>query len=155
MPSILETAPDTSSFTAAAALQKVLPNLVALSLDAKQIHWNVAGPSFLVLHGLTDRIAEDARAWADRVAERAVALGFAADARARTVAGQEGTLPAGRLGSAEAIVELTAIVDRAAATASAAVAEVADADPVAHDVLVAVLEGLDKHRWMLTAQAAG
>lgn len=154
MPATLETAPDRASFTAAAALQKVLPNLVALSLDAKQVHWNVTGASFLVLHDLTDRIAEDARAWSDRLAERAVALGFAADARARTVAGGDGGLPAGRLGSAEAIVELTAIIDRVAATASAALDEVADADPVAHDILVAVVEGLDKHRWMLTAQAA-
>ncbi len=154
MPTTLETSPDTAAFTAAAALQKVVPSLVALSLDAKQVHWNVTGASFLVLHELTDRIAEDARAWSDRLAERAVALGFAADARARTVAGGDGGLPAGRLDSGEAVVELVAIVDRVTAIAAAALAEVADADPVAHDALVAVVEGLDKHRWMLTAQAA-
>lgn len=55
---------------AASALQKVLPELVALSLNAKQVHWHVTGPGFLPLHALTDQIAADALGWADRVAER-------------------------------------------------------------------------------------
>lgn len=153
MPSTLQAAPDTATFTAAAALQKVLPDLVALSLHAKQAHWNVTGERFLALHELTDRIAVDARDWADRVAERAVALGFAVDARPRTVAANDGQFPAGRLGDLEAIVELTAVIDRVATTVRGALIEVTDADPVAHDALVAVVEGLDKYRWMLTAQA--
>ncbi len=153
MPSTLEAAPDTAAFTAAAALQKVLPELVALSLDAKQAHWNVTGERFLALHELTDRIAADARAFADRVAERAVALGFAVDARARTVAASDGQFPAGRLGDREAIAELTAVIDRVAAATNVALGDLTDADPVAHDALVAVVEGLDKYRWMLAAQA--
>jgi starvation-inducible DNA-binding protein len=152
MQSTLEAAaPDAAAFTAAAALQKVLPKLVALSLDAKQAHWNVTGDAFLALHELTDRIAGDARAWTDRVAERAVALGFAVDARPRTVAASAGQLPAGRLGSLEAVTELAEVIDRVAATTRTAL-DHTEGDPVAHDVLVAVLEGLDKYRWMLTAQ---
>ena len=73
--------PDTARFTAASALQRAAPELVALSLDAKQAHWNVTGPVFLPLHALTDEIAADARTWADRVAERAIALGFTVDGR--------------------------------------------------------------------------
>ena len=86
-------APDTARLAAASGLQKLLPELVALSLDAKQAHWNMTGPAFLPLHALTDRIAEDTRAWADRIAERAVALGFYVDARPATVAAAAGTLP--------------------------------------------------------------
>ena len=153
MSATLEAAPDTATFTAAAALQKVLPDVVALSLNAKQAHWNVTGETFLALHDLTDRIAEDARAWADRVAERAVALGFAVDARPRTVAASDSQLPAGRLGQQETIAELTAIIDRVTKTARIALLDVADADAVSHDILVAVVEGLDKYRWMLSAQA--
>jgi starvation-inducible DNA-binding protein len=154
MSSTLEAAPVPATFTAAAALQKVLPDLVALSLDAKQAHWNVTGQSFLALHELTDRIAADARAWADRIAERAVALGFAVDARARTVAASDGQFPAGRLDGSEAIAELSTVLDRVAATTRVALVDLAHADLVAHDALVDVVEGVDKYRWMLTAQTA-
>ena len=154
MPATLEAAPDTATFAAAAALQKVLPDLVALSLDAKQAHWNVTGETFLALHELTDRIAADARAWADRVAERAVALGFAVDARPRTVAASDGQFPAGRLGHRDTVTELAAVIDRVVSTTRAALDDISDADPVAHDTLVAVVEGLDKYRWMLAAQVS-
>jgi starvation-inducible DNA-binding protein len=154
MSSTLEAAPVPATFTAAAALQKVLSDLVALSLDAKQAHWNVTGQSFLALHELTDRIAADARAWADRIAERAVALGFAVDARARTVAASDGQFPAGRLDGSEAIAELSTVLDRVAATTRVALVDLAHADLVAHDALVDVVEGVDKYRWMLTAQTA-
>ena len=71
MPSTLEAAPDTAAFTAA-ALQRVLPELVALSLDAKQAHWNVTGARFLALHELTDRIA----ATSGRTASRSCSRGW-------------------------------------------------------------------------------
>lgn len=56
------TVPDMARLTAVSALQKLLPELVGLGLDAKQVHWNVTGPGFLALHSLTDEIAADARA---------------------------------------------------------------------------------------------
>ena len=89
-------APDTARLAAASGLQKLLPELVALSLDAKQAHWNMTGPAFLPLHALTDDIAADTRAWADRIAERAVALGFYVDARPSTVAAAASSFPLGR-----------------------------------------------------------
>ena len=153
MSTTIEAGPNTATFTTAAALQKVLPDLIALSLNAKQAHWNVTGETFLALHELTDRIADDARAWADRVAERAIALGFAVDARPSTVAATDTPFPAGRLGHHETIAELTRTIDRVTSTARVGLGDVADIDPVAHDVLVAVVEGLDKYRWMLAAQA--
>jgi starvation-inducible DNA-binding protein len=149
----VQTAPDTAQLTAASALQRLLPALVAVSLCAKQAHWNVTGHSFLALHGLTDEVATAAREWADRVAERAVALGFAVDARPGTVASAAPPFPAGRLGGGETVGELTDALDGAAGTARAALAELADADPVAFDVVVTALEGLEKYRWMLVAQA--
>jgi hypothetical protein len=87
--------------TATSTLQKLLPELVALALDAKQAHWNITGPASLPLRTLTNEIAADARAWADRIAERAVALGFdlgfAVDARPGTVAAVAGLFPTGRV----------------------------------------------------------
>jgi starvation-inducible DNA-binding protein len=148
-------APDTARLDAVSALQKLLPELVALSLDAKQAHWNMTGPAFLPLHALTDDIAADARTWADRIAERAVALGFYVDARPATVAAAAaGTFPLGRVTDVEAVAELTAVIDEVRATVRRVLEQVGPADAVAHNVTVDVLEGLEKYRWMLTAQTS-
>jgi starvation-inducible DNA-binding protein len=145
-------APDTARLDAVSALQKLLPELVALGLDAKQAHWNTTGPAFLPLHALTDDIAADTRAWADRVAERAVSLGFYVDARPATVAASAGNFPRGRVTDIEAIAELAALIDGVTATARRVLDQVGPADAVAHDITVEILEGLEKYRWMLTAQ---
>ncbi|MGH9250839.1 MAG: Dps family protein [Acidimicrobiales bacterium] len=137
---------------AASALQKLLPDLLVLSLNAKQAHWNVTGPAFLPLHALTDQIAADALGWADRVAERTMALGFTVDGRPGTVAASAGPFLAGRLGDREAIDELSTLLGDVATTARAALDMLAHADAVGHDIVVSVLEGIEKHRWMLHAQ---
>jgi starvation-inducible DNA-binding protein len=149
----LQTVPDTARLIAASALHELLPQLVALTLNAKQAHWNVTGPTFLALHALTDDLANDTRDWADRVAERAVALGFMVDARPATVAAVGGRFPAGRLSDHEAIAELVAQINDVADTARGSLADLTQADAVAHDLTVKVVAGLDKYRWMLGAQA--
>jgi len=149
----LETSSDTARFAAASALQKVLPELVGLMLNAKQAHWNIVGPAFLPLHALTDDLAADTRAWADRVAERAVALGFTVDARPATVAASARQFPAGRVVDHEAIAELVVLIEGVASTARALLGGLGQADIVAHDLMVEMLEGLDKYNWMLRAQS--
>jgi starvation-inducible DNA-binding protein len=139
---------------AASALQKLLPDLVALSLNAKQAHWNVTGPAFLPLHALTDQIAGDATRWADRIAERTIALGFTVDGRPATVAASASPFLAGRLTDSEAIDELGVLLGDVAATARTALNMLAHADAVGHDIVVSVLEGLEKYRWMLHAQTS-
>ena len=151
MTTVLDTVPNTVRFTAASWLQRLVPELVALTLHAKQAHWNVTGPTFLPIHELTDEIAADSRMWTDRVAERALALGFAVDARAETVASIARDFPAGRLTDREVIGELTASIDRAVATARRSLPDLETMDAVAHDIIVEVLEGLEKYRWMLQA----
>jgi starvation-inducible DNA-binding protein len=121
-------------------------------LHAKQAHWNVTGPGFLPLHALTDEIADDARTWADRIAERAVALDFAVDARPWTVAAAAGPFPAGRIRDTEVTSELIAVIDAVAATARRSIEELAGTDPVGHHLAVEVLGGLDAQLWMLRAQ---
>ena len=150
----LQTVPDTDQLTAASALQGLLPRLVALTLDAKQAHWNANGPAFLPLHALTDEIAADTRTWTDRVAERAVALGFPVDARPGTVGAVARRFPTGRVLDHEAIAELIKHIDDIATTARRALADLEQADAVGHGLTVEVLEGLEKYRWMLRAQAS-
>jgi starvation-inducible DNA-binding protein len=149
----LQTVPDTARLIAASALHELLPKLVALTLNAKQAHWNVTGPTFMAIHALTDNLAADTRVWADRVAERAVALGFMVDARPGTVAAAGDRFPAGRLSDHEAIAELVAQINDVADTARSSLADLAQADAVAHNLTVEVVGGLDKYRWMLGAQA--
>jgi starvation-inducible DNA-binding protein len=150
-------APDTARLAAASGLQKLRPELVALSLDAKQAHWNMTGAAFLPLHALTDEIADDTRAWADRIAERAVALGFYVNARPATVAAAAGSFPLGRVTDIETItelVELVELIDGVTATTRRILDPLASADAVGHDITVGILEGLEKYRWMLTAQTS-
>jgi starvation-inducible DNA-binding protein len=145
---------DSAGLAAVSAMQKLLPELVALTLDAKQAHWNMTGPGFLGLHQLTDAMAVDGRAWADRLAERAVALGLHVDARPVTVAAAADSFPLGRVTDVEAALELIAAIERTLTTARRVLAEVAATDPVAHDITVQIIEGLEKYRWMLTAQTS-
>jgi starvation-inducible DNA-binding protein len=152
----LQHPPPTATGTAplaASALQKLLPDLVAMSLNAKQAHWNLTGPTFLPMHALTEQIASDALKWADRVAERTVALGFTVDGRPGTVAATAGPFLAGRLGDREALDELGVLLHDVATTARAALNMLAHADAVGHDVVVSVLEGVEQYGWMLHAQA--
>src|SRR2546426_3810981 len=56
-------------------LNQHLADVLDLGLQAKQAHWSVKGPSFIALHELFDKVAEEMEEASDTVAERAVALG--------------------------------------------------------------------------------
>lgn len=145
-------APDTARLAGAATIQAMLPRLVALTLDAKQAHWNVTGPGFVQLHALTDELAADVSAWTDRLAERAVALGTPVDARPATVAATTSRLfPMGWVSDQKVAVELVDRIDPVAELIHASLAELELSDAVAHDAAVETLEGLEKYRWMLLA----
>ena len=59
----------------AALLQGCLVDSIDLTLQSKQAHWNVKGPSFIALHELFDKVSEDAEGYVDLIAERIVQLG--------------------------------------------------------------------------------
>src|SRR5713101_7727956 len=84
---------------AAADLQHTLVDDVNLSLQAKQLHWNVSGPLFKPLHELLDDFTAEYREWSDTVAERLAAIQVPPDGRLETV-GRDSLvepLPAGRI----------------------------------------------------------
>ena len=56
-------------------LNQELANVIDLSLQTKQAHWNVKGPHFIALHELFDDINEAVTSYVDEIAERAVQLG--------------------------------------------------------------------------------
>ena len=53
-----------------ALLQDRLSDSIDLTTQAKQAHWNVKGPSFIALHELFDKIAEESEVYADRSCKR-------------------------------------------------------------------------------------
>jgi starvation-inducible DNA-binding protein len=52
-----------------------LSDAIDLELQTKQAHWNVKGPSFIGLHELFDKLAEEVEDHIDTIAERIVQLG--------------------------------------------------------------------------------
>jgi starvation-inducible DNA-binding protein len=60
-------------------LNRRLADSIDLMLQAKQAHWNVNGPQFMILHALFGQIAHSIETYADLLAERIVQLGGCAD----------------------------------------------------------------------------
>lgn len=134
-------------------LQDLLVDLVALAIDGKQLHWHVTGPLFLPVHEQLDVVVELARTSSDDVAERAVALGVAVDARPSTVA-KEHQLPEqpeGFLDAAEAVRRYVEAIDGVVDRARVAV-EALDVEPVTQDLVIGIVQQLEKQRWLLAAQ---
>ena len=137
-------------------LQARLADAVDLVTQAKQAHWNVRGPSFIALHDLFEKVAEDGREHADLMAERITALGGVAEGTA-AVAAERSTLPRYPLdiadGSAhvEALSTALATYGKAARAAIDATAEMGD--QVTADLFTEVSRGVDKNLWLVEAHA--
>ena len=139
---------------AATELQSTLVELIDLSLIAKQAHWNVSGPLFRPLHLHFDEIADEARGWADDVAERLEAVGVAADGRVASVAAGSGlpAMPEGKLEGAAAAGLVSDRLDRIAERVRQRVERLDGGDALSQDVLIEVGRGLEKQVWMLREQ---
>jgi starvation-inducible DNA-binding protein len=130
--------------------------LIDLSLQGKQAHWNVVGPHFRTLHLELDEVVEDARKWSDEIAERMRALGVAADGRAGVIAKQSGldALPEGILADKEVLIRFTEQLATAAARVRTGIDRLDGVDKASEDILIEVVEGLEKHLWMFRSQQA-
>jgi starvation-inducible DNA-binding protein len=138
-----------------AELQAVLITLSDLSLAGKQAHWNLVGRVFRPLHLFLDELVDSWRDASDAVAERAVALGYAPDARAQTIA--ETTplepLPEGQLLDADVIASFTALLTTAIGDTRERMDRLEDVDTVTADLLHGVVRGLEENLWMVRAQS--
>ena len=137
-----------------AELQAILITLVDLSLAGKQAHWNLVGRLFRPLHLFLDELVDGWRDAADAVAERAVALGYAPDARAKTVA--EHTileqLGEGQLLDGDVIAAFTEMLTAAIGDTRERMDRLEDVDTVTADILHGVVRGLEENLWMIRAQ---
>nr|WP_246301297.1 DNA starvation/stationary phase protection protein [Microbacterium immunditiarum] len=135
-------------------LQKVLVDLIELSLQGKQAHWNVVGRNFRDTHLQLDEIIEAARAFSDDVAERMRALHALPDGRSDVVA-QTTTLPdfpQGEIATTEVIDLMTERLDAVASTCREVHDDVDEEDPTSADLLHAILEKIEQLSWMVSAE---
>ncbi|MGW4205195.1 Dps family protein [Streptomyces sp. NPDC004726] len=141
----------TASPQLAEALQQVLADLVELSLQGKQAHWNIVGPNFRDLHLQLDEIVDTAREYSDTVAERMRALGAAPDARTDTVAATTTlpVFPAGVQDSTTVVDLVTTRLNATAHTARTVHGGVDAEDPTTADILNEIIGALEKQAWML------
>ncbi|MBN6190330.1 DNA starvation/stationary phase protection protein [Aneurinibacillus sp. BA2021] len=144
----------TASPTLAANLQAVLVDLIELSLQGKQAHWNVVGRNFRDTHRQLDEIIEDARTFSDTIAERMRALHAVPDGRSATIA-KTTTLPefpTGEVSTTETTDLVTERLEATVATLRGVHDDVDEEDPTSADLLHAVIERLEQFAWMVSAE---
>lgn len=140
-----------------ALLNAQLADVIDLTLQAKQAHWNVKGPQFAALHALFDEVADELGGFADELAERAVQLGGAARGTLQTVAADSrlAAYPVEALDGADHVWALSSALARVAQTSREgirAAEKAGDAGTV--DVFTEVSRGLDKLLWKVEAHIA-
>ena len=135
----------------AKALQATTVELIALTLDAKQSHWNLQGPEFYQLHLMYDEIAEDLRGLADRVAERKRQLGEPADGRPETIAKTANLdgFPEGKLADYETLAELSKRFVTVGKRLRQRIKDVEQSDAVTSNILQDTGERIDYWTWFL------
>jgi starvation-inducible DNA-binding protein len=147
-----------SGFTASQELsdnlQKVLVDLIELSLQGKQAHWNVVGRNFRDTHLQLDEVIDAAREFSDTVAERMRALHALPDGRSDTVA-ETTTLPEfpqGEIDTSDVIDLITERLEATIGTCRDVHDAVDEEDPTSADILHAVIERLEQLAWMVSAE---
>ncbi|HEY1700670.1 MAG TPA: ferritin-like domain-containing protein [Trebonia sp.] len=105
---------------------------------------------------MLDDLVDEARSASDAVAERAAALGFTPDARAATIA-KESPLAAvadGRVRDTDVIAHVVAVLTTVIDRTRERITNLNDVDLVTQDLLIGIVAGLGKARWMFSAQQA-
>jgi starvation-inducible DNA-binding protein len=135
-------------------LNEHLADAVDLQLQAKQAHWNIKGSNFVGLHALFDQVAEQAREYADEIAERAVALGGVARGTVQVVSAQS-QLRAYPLEAGDWRTHVLAMRDALATFGRGARKAIDDAtalnDADTADMFTEISRGVDKSLWMVEA----
>lgn len=138
----------------AEALQPSLYDLIALGLITKQAHWNVTGPHFRSLHLFLDEIWGSIQEYVDMVAERLAVLSVSPSGQANEVTNQAelSPIPLGFLKDANVIDLMTERMGTTSRNIRERMAKIEDADTVTADMLHQILDGLEKHQWMMRSQ---
>lgn len=134
------------------SLQQALVDLIDLSLQAKQAHWNVYGPQFRSVHLQLDEVVALLRTASDDVAERLVAVGGVPDGRASAVVGSS-TVESYEAGAVAADKVIAQFEERLGAAATRIRDELPEleSDLPSQDLLTGIAFQLEKQAWMFRA----
>lgn len=137
-------------------LNKNLANVIDLTLDGKQCHWNLQGTGFIGVHQLLDETTERIREVSDTIAERIVILGGKANGISRRVA-EDSILEAYPTDITEVdehVREITSRYKTVAESLRKAIDAAGDAgDEDTADLLTEASRIIDKDAWFLGANA--
>jgi starvation-inducible DNA-binding protein len=136
------------------ALQGSLVDLIDLSLQAKQAHWNLIGKNFRSLHLQLDDVVAVARNHMDTVAERAIAIGVHPDGRVETVAKTAHTkqLNDGYISDSDVVKAFTALLADIVKRFRQRIDATEEPDKVTQDLLIEASQDLEQQHWMFQAQ---
>jgi len=136
-------------------LGETLVELIDLSLQTKQAHWNVTGPRFRALHQQLDELVRETREFGDAVAERIVILGQPANGLAGHVAHQSKVdpFPGDFVPDEEAVKLMVERLSEFCSRVRGRVSATESRDPVTADLLIQILGKLEEQMWMFHAQA--
>ncbi len=140
----------------AESLQVHLALSLDLKLQAKQLHWNVKGPSFLSLHQLFDQVAEELEACSDTLAERAVQLIGSAEGGVAAVKELSSLppVPAGPIPAPRAVEHMALVLGHFGGLVREAIEQAANAgDADTADIYTEISRGVDKLLWFVEAHA--
>jgi len=148
------TLPEKTRIQIETILQDRLADSIDLQTQAKQAHWNVKGPSFIALHLLFDRIAEESEEYPDLIAERIIQFGGVAEGTSQVVANRTSlpnyplVLTTGRE-HVEALSHAVAVYGELVRTAIKQAADLDD--PATADIFTQISRGVDKNLWFIEA----
>lgn len=137
-----------------ALLNQQLADTFDLFSQTKQAHWNVKGEQFYQLHKLYDDLAAELLGYVDLIAERATALGGAAQGTVR-MANDSSRLTEYPAGGIDSMPSVKALAEQYAALAATTREAIDTADEAGDmdtaDLFTEVSRGLDKSLWFLEA----
>lgn len=138
-------------------LNRYLAAAVDLHAQVKQAHWNVRGPAFIAVHELFDKVADEVDAYADKLAERAAALGGVAHGTVQAAV-KDTFLKPYKLGIASEKEHIEAVATALAAYSGSVREAIKQADeqgdPTTADLLTEISRGLDQQVWLVESHAA-
>ncbi len=149
--------PENTRSTVIALLSAHLADATDLATQAKQAHWNVAGPNFIALHELFDQVHGVISGQVDTLAERIVMLGGIAEGTARVAAARSrlAEYPLTAATEQEHVQALSKALSRFATSARKAIDEADEVgDMVTADLFTQIAAEVDKQTWFVSAHAA-
>ncbi len=139
-------------------LNKHLAAAIDLNAQVKQAHWNVRGPAFIAVHELFDKLSEEVETFSDMLAERAGALGGAAEGTIQVAAERSFLVPYPlKIGDeAQHLFAVSAAVASFGESVRAAIDESAnEGDAVTADLFTEIARGVDQQLWLVESHLPG